>query len=66
MFLGKIFARKSSYDSDSASSLTVAASKKILVPGGPSDGSPPLTEELEAPDTDSEDPQVCDTHYWCA
>lgn len=66
MFVGKIFAGKSSYDSDSPSSLTVAASKKVLVPGGPTDGSPPLTEQLEAPSTDSEDPQVCDMRNKCS
>lgn len=62
MFVGKIFAGKPSNDSD-FSSLTVAASKKVLVPGGQSDGSSPLTEQLEAPSTVSEDLQVYDTHY---
>ncbi|ONH96238.1 hypothetical protein PRUPE_7G115400 [Prunus persica] len=55
-FSRKIFAGKSSYDSDS--SLTVAASKKVLVPDSQSDGSSSVTEQLEAPGTVSEDPQV--------
>lgn len=63
MFVGKIFAGKSSYDSDS-SSLTVAASKKVLVPDSQSDGSSSVTEQLEAPGTVSEDPQVYDTHVY--
>lgn len=62
MFVGKIFAGKSSYDSDS--SLTVAASKKVLVPDSQSDGSSSVTEQLEAPGTVSEDPQVYDTHVY--
>lgn len=63
LFVGKIFAGKSSNDSDFPS-LTVAASKKVLVPGGQSDGSSPLTEQLEAPSTVSEDLQVYDAHFW--
>lgn len=50
LFAGKIYAGKSSYDSDS-SSLKVAASEKVLVPGGQSDGSSPSIDELETPET---------------
>ncbi|XVF07723.1 hypothetical protein REPUB_Repub06bG0164300 [Reevesia pubescens] len=56
-FSRKIFSHKSSFDSDS-SSLTVAASKKVLVPSGPGDGSSSLTDQLESPGTISDDPQV--------
>lgn len=52
---GKIFARKSSYDSDS-SSLTVSASDKVLVPGSQSDGPSSSTDQLDAPGT--EEPEV--------
>ncbi|RVW48011.1 1,4-alpha-glucan-branching enzyme 1, chloroplastic/amyloplastic [Vitis vinifera] len=54
---GKIFAGKSSYDSDS-SSLRVAASDKTLVPGSQIDGSSSSTGQIEVPDTVLEDPQV--------
>jgi len=53
-----IFAGMSSSDSDS-SSLTVAASNKILVPGGQGDGSLSSTDQLENPETVLEDSQVC-------
>ncbi|KAA3465054.1 1,4-alpha-glucan-branching enzyme 2-2, chloroplastic/amyloplastic-like [Gossypium australe] len=53
---GKIFAQKSSYDSDS-SPLTVA-SKKVLVPDDQGEGASSLTDELESPSTISDDPQV--------
>ncbi|XP_022748370.1 1,4-alpha-glucan-branching enzyme 2-2, chloroplastic/amyloplastic-like isoform X1 [Durio zibethinus] len=56
-FSRKIFAQKSSYDSDS-SYLTVAASKKVLVPGGQGDASSSLTDQLEGPSTISDDPKV--------
>lgn len=55
--IGKIFAGKSSSDSDSPS-LTVAASNKILVPGSQGDGSLSLTDQLDNPETVLEDPQV--------
>lgn len=38
-FLGKLFAHKSSYDSDSPSA-TVTESQKVLVPGGEIEDSP--------------------------
>lgn len=57
VFTGKIFARKSSYDSDS-SSLTVASSDKVLVPESQSDASSASTDQLEVPGTVSEEPQV--------
>jgi 1,4-alpha-glucan branching enzyme len=53
-----IFAGMSSSDSDS-SSLAIAASNKILVPGGQGDGSLSLTDQLENPETVLEDSQVC-------
>uniref|UniRef100_A0A5B6ZJR3 1,4-alpha-glucan branching enzyme n=1 Tax=Davidia involucrata TaxID=16924 RepID=A0A5B6ZJR3_DAVIN len=56
-FSRKIFVGKSSYDSVSPS-FTVAASKKILVPGSQSDGSSSSIDQLETVDTVSEDPQV--------
>ncbi|PON56004.1 Glycoside hydrolase [Trema orientale] len=56
---GKIYARKSSYDSDS-SSLTVSASDKVLVPGTQSDGPSSSTDQLDVPDTTTEEPQVID------
>lgn len=55
---GKIFARKSSYDSDS-SSLTA---DKVLVPGSESETSASSTDQLEAPSEASEDPQVLIKH----
>lgn len=55
-FSRKIFAGKSSPDSDSPS-LTVAASNKILVPGSQGDGSLSLTDQLDNPETVLEDPQ---------
>lgn len=57
LFVGKIFAGKSSYDSDS-SSLRIAASDKTLVPGSQIDGSSSSTGQIEVPDTVLEDPQV--------
>nr|KJB16659.1 hypothetical protein B456_002G241400 [Gossypium raimondii] len=56
LFSRKIFAQKSSYDSDS-SPLTVA-SKKVLVPDDQGEGASSLTDELESPSTISDDPQV--------
>lgn len=53
-----IFAGMSSSDSES-SSLAIAASNKILVPGGQGDGSLSLTDQLENPETALEDSQVC-------
>ncbi|XP_058107902.1 1,4-alpha-glucan-branching enzyme 2-2, chloroplastic/amyloplastic isoform X1 [Magnolia sinica] len=53
----KIFAGKSSYDADSAST-TVAASEKVLVPGGESDGFSSSTDTVERLKTTSEDSQV--------
>ncbi|KAB1221286.1 1,4-alpha-glucan-branching enzyme 1, chloroplastic/amyloplastic [Morella rubra] len=53
---GKVFAGMSSLDSD-ASSVTVAASNKILVPGSQGDGSVSLTDQLENPETVREDSQ---------
>ncbi|GMY25141.1 1,4-alpha-glucan-branching enzyme 2-2, chloroplastic/amyloplastic-like isoform X2 [Fagus crenata] len=53
---GKIYAGKSSPDSDS-SSITVAASNKILVPGSQGDVSLSLTDQLENPETVLDDPQ---------
>ncbi|KAF5473600.1 hypothetical protein F2P56_010200 [Juglans regia] len=53
-FYRKVFARMSSPDPDS-SSLKVAASNKVLVPGGQGDGSLSLTDQLENPETDLED-----------
>ncbi|XP_058003419.1 1,4-alpha-glucan-branching enzyme 1, chloroplastic/amyloplastic isoform X2 [Hevea brasiliensis] len=55
-FSRKIFAGKSSYESDS-SNLTVTASEKVLVPDGQIDGSS-STEQLETPGTILEEPQV--------
>lgn len=56
-FSRMIFAGMSSSDSD-FSSLAVAASNKILVPGGQGDGSLSSTDQLENPETDLEDSQV--------
>ncbi|PPR92529.1 hypothetical protein GOBAR_AA28144 [Gossypium barbadense] len=55
--LNLIFIEKSSSHS-AFSSLTVAASKKVLDPGGQGDASSPMTDQLESPSTISEDPQV--------
>ncbi|KAJ7976080.1 1,4-alpha-glucan-branching enzyme [Quillaja saponaria] len=55
-FSRKIFAGNYSHDSDSSSSM-VAASDKLLVPGGQGDGSTSLTDQLETPQITSEDPQ---------
>lgn len=59
LLVGKIFAQKFSYDSDS-SSVTIASSEKVLVPGGQSDGSSSLPDQLESPSTISDDSEVCD------
>ncbi|GLT89940.1 hypothetical protein SLE2022_078980 [Rubroshorea leprosula] len=56
-FSRKIFAGKFSYDSDS-SSLIVAASEKVLVPGGQGDSSSTSTDQLETPGAVSDDPQT--------
>ncbi|XAR69716.1 1,4-alpha-glucan branching enzyme [Bertholletia excelsa] len=53
----KIFAGKSSHDSDVPSSM-VAASEKVLVPGGQADGPSSSTDELEIVDTVSGKPQM--------
>lgn len=53
-----ISAVKSSYDSDSPSSV-VAASEKVLVPGIHCDGSSSSTDQLEGVDTVAEDSEVC-------
>lgn len=53
-----ISAVKSSYDSDSPSSV-VAASEKVLVPGVHCDGSSSSTDQLEGVDTVAEDSEVC-------
>ncbi|XP_052175529.1 1,4-alpha-glucan-branching enzyme 1, chloroplastic/amyloplastic-like isoform X2 [Diospyros lotus] len=53
----KIFVQKSSYDSDSPSS-TVAASEKVLVPGGMSNGSSSTADQLEVAETVSGDSQI--------
>ncbi|KAJ0020212.1 hypothetical protein Pint_31347 [Pistacia integerrima] len=58
-FNGKILAGKPSKDYD-ASSLTVAASDKILVPGSKGDGTSLFTDQLETVDTVSEEQEVCD------
>lgn len=63
LFIGKIFAGKSSSDSDSPS-LAVAASNKILVPGSQGDGSISLTDQLDDPETVLEDPQVWVCAAW--
>ncbi|KAM7468289.1 hypothetical protein LguiB_015851 [Lonicera macranthoides] len=54
---GKIFAGKSSYESDS-SSVVVAATEKVLVPGSQTESSSSLSEQLEAVDTTLDDHQV--------
>lgn len=54
---GKIYARKSSYDSDS-SSLTVASSGKVLVPGSENGASSASTDQVDPPGTVSEEPKV--------
>lgn len=59
LFVGKIFAGKSSYESDS-SSFVVAASEKVLVPGSKTESSSSLTEQSEAVDTTLDDHQVCE------
>ncbi|KAF5473805.1 hypothetical protein F2P56_005763 [Juglans regia] len=56
-FCRNVFAGMSSPGSDS-SSVMVAATNKILVPGSQGDGSLSLTEQLESPETVQEDPQV--------
>ncbi|KAG4204845.1 hypothetical protein ERO13_A04G065400v2 [Gossypium hirsutum] len=56
-FSRRIFIEKSSSHS-AFSSLTVAASKKVLDPGGQGDASSPMTDQLESPSTISDDPQV--------
>lgn len=58
LFTGMIFAGMSSSDSDS-SSIAIAASNKILVPGGQGDGTLSSTDQLENPETVLEDSQVC-------
>lgn len=55
--IGNVFAGISSPDSD-YSSVMVAATNKILVPGSQGDGSLSLTNQLESPETVQEDPQV--------
>lgn len=57
-FVAKIFAGKVSKDYD-ASSLTVAASDKVLVPGSNGEGTSSFTDQLETPETVSEE-EVCD------
>ena len=54
LFLGMIFAVRSSNDSDSPSSV-VAASEKVLVPGGHIDDSSSSTDILEVANTVSGD-----------
>ncbi|KAJ0087820.1 hypothetical protein Patl1_32398 [Pistacia atlantica] len=53
----KILAGKLSKDYD-ASSLTVAASDKVLVPGSKGDGTSSFTDQLETPDTVLEEQEV--------
>ncbi|KAJ0027524.1 hypothetical protein Pint_35900 [Pistacia integerrima] len=53
----KILAGKPSKDYD-ASSLTVAASDKVLVPGSKGDGTSSFTDQLETPDTVLEEQEV--------
>ncbi|KAK9156687.1 hypothetical protein Scep_003261 [Stephania cephalantha] len=55
---GKIFTAKSTYDSDSSSSLTVASSEKALVPGGKTDVSSSSIGSLESPEAALEETQV--------
>nr|GME18057.1 starch branching enzyme [Ipomoea batatas] len=59
MAAGKIFARNTSYESE-PSSFRVAASEKVLVPGGEGEGSSFPTDQLEVAEALSEDTQVCD------
>ncbi|KAK8593397.1 hypothetical protein V6N12_045479 [Hibiscus sabdariffa] len=54
---GKIIVEKSFSDSK-FSALTLAASKKVLVPGALGDASPPLTDQLQSPETILDEPQV--------
>ncbi|KAK4833753.1 hypothetical protein QYF36_010671 [Acer negundo] len=56
-FSRKIFAGKSSYDHDT-SHLKVSASGKVLVPGSQNTGSSSLTDQLETPETVTEDSEV--------
>lgn len=58
-FVGKIFAGKSSKEFD-ASPLIITASEKVLVPGSQSDDPAAVTDQLETPETVSEDIEVCD------
>lgn len=55
--IGNVFVGMSSPDSDS-SSVMLAATNKILVPGSQGDGSLSLTDQLESPETAQEDLQV--------
>ncbi|KAJ0020418.1 hypothetical protein Pint_31606 [Pistacia integerrima] len=57
LVVGKILAGKPSKDYD-ASSLTVAASDKVLVPGSKGDGTSLFTDQLETADTISEEQEV--------
>ena len=63
LIIGKIYAGKSSPDSDSPS-ITVAASNKILVPGSQGDVSLSLTDQLDNPETVLDDPQVWVCAAW--
>lgn len=58
MAAGKIFAGNTSYESE-PSSFRVAASEKVLVPGGEGEGSSFPTDQLEVAEALSEDTQVC-------
>lgn len=58
MYVGKILAEKSSYDSESRPS-TVAASGKVLVPGTQSDSSSSSTDQFEFTETAPENSPVC-------
>lgn len=55
-FLGKVFARKPSYDSDS-SSLATTASEKLR--GHQSDSSSSATDQVQSRETVSDDTQLC-------
>ncbi|XP_062117534.1 1,4-alpha-glucan-branching enzyme 2-2, chloroplastic/amyloplastic-like [Humulus lupulus] len=57
----KIFAKKSSYDSDSSSfTVSASASDKVLVPGTQSGEPSSSTDQLDTPGTATEEPQVLD------
>ncbi|XP_030453739.1 1,4-alpha-glucan-branching enzyme 2-1, chloroplastic/amyloplastic-like [Syzygium oleosum] len=61
LFVGKIFAGKSSYDSDT-SSLSTAASERVPVPGGYSDVATSSTDRVETSEAVTDSQMIHDSN----